>query len=81
MLRVDWINRQITPTSEISFANYLETKLETICSVLHYNSYPESIINVSIRQKTARVNSKLIKALSKRCPVYQKLFLSKQNFS
>ena len=34
---------------------------------------PESVINISIRQKTARVNSKLKNEL-KECPVYLKLF-------
>ena len=53
--------------------NQFEIKLENICFFLQNNGYPESAINISIRQKTACVNSKL-KEAPKGCPVYLKLF-------
>ena len=37
--------------------NKLETKLENICSVLQDDRYPESMINISIKQKASRINS------------------------
>ena len=55
--------------------NQLETKLENVCSVLQ--KHPESVINISIKQKFARVNSKLKVPRNARLP---KDFLDRQNF-
>ena len=47
---------------------HLLNKLQNNCSVLQDKRYPESVTNISIIQKTTRVNFEL-KEGSKRCPV------------
>ena len=58
----------------------LETKFKNICSILQDNKYPQTVINISIKQKTVRVNSKL-REVPKRMPFMPLAFLARKNFS
>ena len=56
---------------------FINLKLENSCSVLQDNRYPETVINISIREKIAHVNSKLKEGSTKNLET----FLAWQNFS